>query len=58
MVAGDATVAGCEEHSGDAFEDVEVVEQIRILVEEGVGWVGREVEGAAANVSTSCVGER
>ena len=48
MVASDAAVAGREEHSGDAFEDVEVVEQIGILLEEGVGWVRGEVEGAAA----------
>lgn len=57
MVAYEAAVAGCENDVGDAFVDIEVVEERRVLVKEGIGGVCGEVECTAALVSAD-VGKR
>jgi hypothetical protein len=49
-IAFDAAVARTEDHCCDAPVDVKVVEEIWILVEEGVGWVSSEVQCAAVVV--------
>lgn len=43
----DTAVTGREDDSGNALVDVEVVEEVGVLVEEGVGGMGGEVERAA-----------
>lgn len=51
-VTCNAAVVGREDDCSDAFIDVEVMEEIRVLVEEGVGWVCGEVDCAAVSIST------
>jgi hypothetical protein len=53
VVASDAVVAGCEHDSGGAFEDEEIVEEVRVLEEQAVDWMGAEVDGAAAGIRSS-----
>lgn len=47
MVVASATVARREYDGRDTFVDVEVVEEIRVVVEQGISWVSSEVECAA-----------
>jgi len=48
VVVARAAVAGREHDGRNAFVDVEVVEEVRIVVEQSISWVSSEVECAAA----------
>lgn len=47
----DTTASGCEDDGGDTFVNVEIMEEIWVLVKEGVGWMGGEIDCATAVVS-------
>lgn len=53
----DTAVAGREDDGGNALVDVEIVEEVGVLVGEGVGGMGGEVE--RATVKSACeLGEK